>query len=255
MSDKKLSQTVLKTIEDQEIKPKSKLAFLLKDWVIWAVGAFAIFIGALAISVIIALIRNNDWDLYQEFGQSLPGFLLSTMPYIWIIVLGLFVLLAHYQIQHTKHGYRYPIYALVLVIVGMSSVFGVLFYQVGVGQAVNHRLNEGSSIYRQFMDKKADRWAHPEEGFLFGEVKQLVDEHHFEVLDFDGGEWNVSTLETLDESRFQIEEGIRLRILGEKIGEGQFEAERLLPWDIREKGKERLRQHFSERRFHPLRNR
>lgn len=260
MSEQRLSDSVLQIIEQKEIKPKSKWSFLLKNWVIWIVGILAVLIGALAISIVIAVLRSNDWDIYREFGQSLPRFFLSTMPYLWLIILGLFILIANYQIQHTKHGYRYPILVIALILIGVSAVLGTLFYGVGVGHALNHRLNEESPLYRQFVDKKADRWAHPEAGFLFGEVQDIVDNSEFAVRDFDGKKWNVTDNTVSENPRIKIEEGIRLRLIGEKTGDAEFEAKRILPWDIREKGKQRLQQHIRdkiniERRIPPLRTR
>ena len=84
-----ISRDVLKTIEEKHIKPKPRWTFLLKDYAIWILGAFSLIVGSLAFSVIIYMLKNNDWEVYRHLSGSLPGFVVITMPYFWLIFLAI----------------------------------------------------------------------------------------------------------------------------------------------------------------------
>jgi hypothetical protein len=239
-----LSDSILQKIEDGAIQPKSKWSFLLKEYSLWGLGLLSILIGSLAVSIIYFLLRNNDWDIYEQLTDEPLGFVLGSMPYIWLIILAGFILLAHYQVQHTKHGYKYPLSAMILFIVGASTFGGAVLAKAGMGKIVHTQLSEHSLLYREHVDPKFKRWAHPGEGRLAGEVKEL-EEQSLKLEDDTGKSWDVlfPTEPLLHE--FIPELGERIRVLGDPIDEETIQAKQILPWDIdrkrlREAGEKRL---------------
>jgi len=118
MNDKNISQKVLEAIKNQKIVPKPKWTFLLKENLMWAFGIASLIVGGLAFAVIIHMVRNNDWDVYQDISGGLLQFILLTLPYFWIVFLALFIFIAHsiFQIQflillpaHALHPIFHPL--------------------------------------------------------------------------------------------------------------------------------------------------
>jgi hypothetical protein len=57
----KFESSILSEIKEKGIKPKARWTFLLNDYLVWATGFLSLVFGAIAFSVIIYMIRNNDW--------------------------------------------------------------------------------------------------------------------------------------------------------------------------------------------------
>ena len=115
--DKNFDSNILERIKEDNLKPKPKWTFLFKDSVIWFFGALSLVFGALGVSVIIYLLKNNDWSLYNKLSGSFLEFILLTMPYFWILFLAIFILVIKYNIQHTKKGYKYSLPIIVFSII------------------------------------------------------------------------------------------------------------------------------------------
>ena len=100
------SKNILDKIKENKITPKPKWQFRLEQVGIWALAVLSLIIGAKAFAVIIFRLVNNDWEIREHLGRSLLNHALLTLPYLWIIVMVLFILLAYYNARHTKKGYR-----------------------------------------------------------------------------------------------------------------------------------------------------
>lgn len=243
-----LSQKILQTIEDKQMKPKPKWHFLLKNWVFWILGIGAVFIGALSFAVIVFIVKNNDWDFYAYTHIHLVKFIFLTLPYLWVLIVVGLIALAQYQIKHTTHGYRYPLKYLLGVIMGCSVLFGLGFYQFGFGQTIDEKFVRQIPLYREMIHRRELRWEHPEEGRLAGTVREITSEELF-LEDFSGKTWQVFyTQETSMPPFFEIEPNDRLRIFGKQQAENQFYAERLGPWLLREKKPQFLKRFLFERK-------
>ena len=83
MTEENIAKKVLEQIKSKGILPKPRWRFLLKDYLIWLFFGLTIIVGSLASSIIIFMVRSNDWDLYNRL--HLP-FFLKTLPYFWIII-------------------------------------------------------------------------------------------------------------------------------------------------------------------------
>ena len=82
-----LSKNVLKKIKEDKIEPKPKWIFSLRDLAFWAIFAISLVLGSISTSLIIFILRSNDWDLYKRLGHGLFKFVLITLPYFWLIFL------------------------------------------------------------------------------------------------------------------------------------------------------------------------
>lgn len=259
---KDLSQKILHQIEEKQIAPKSKWSFLLKDWLVWVFSFISVLIGAIAVAVMIFIVRNNDFAIYQELGLGTGGMVLRSLPYIWFVFFAAFIVVAHYNFRHTKEGYKFKLSTIIAGTFLASVVLGTGFYWIGLGRLVDDRLASMAAPYRQFVHPEHARWLQPEEGLLSGRVGDIENEHHFILIDKTGKEWRIIVLPNAIPPQLQsvltIETDEELRLFGRPIGVDSFEAKRVFPWDVN--GREQrflqtLRKPLdaNERRIIPLR--
>ena len=232
MTEENIAKKVLEQIKSKGILPKPRWRFLLKDYLIWLFFGLTIIVGSLASSIIIFMVRSNDWDLYNRL--HLP-FFLKTLPYFWIIILLVFVFLAYYNFKHTKSGYRHRFYVILLAAVFLSFFFGFIFHLLRGGEAVEYRFQRAMPFYRQVFSRpnfehRLQAWSQPELGLLMGEVISVETPDNFELEDFGGKFWTVFNNEGIIYRRpFTLKQGVRLRAIGEIIDESNFKAFEVRP--------------------------
>ncbi len=145
MKNKNISQEALKTIKDKKIKPKPKWEFLAKDYLIWFFSVLTVLVGGLAVSIIILIISH----------PGLRGRLfLLNIPYVWFLVLLVFLILAYYNFKKTKKGYQYNPYLIVVISVLISIIFGFVIFQLGQAEKAERVFYQKVPIYRQMMHRQ-----------------------------------------------------------------------------------------------------
>lgn len=229
MSPKNIVESVLDTIRKDHIQPRPKWEFMLKKYVIWALTALTLIVGSLAFAVIIYLVKNNDWDLYSQAPTNFPQFILLTLPYFWLIFLVLFVFLVYYNFRHTKKGYKYGFTLVIGATILLSIITGTLFYYLGFGQTIDQVFDERLPIYRELMKHRQIPWQRPEQGLIFGNVNNIYDDYHFELIDLNRHSWQViySPSDTLEPITFTP--GMRLKLFGRQTSPDNFEVEIIRP--------------------------
>lgn len=227
IEDKKFIQEILGKIKKEKIAPKPKWFFLLKNYVVWFLGFLSLLIGGIAFSVIIYLVRYNDWDIYEQLDENFISFILLTMPYFWILFLALFIYIVLYNIKHTKKGYRYSLPLILSGNIVVSMILGVLFYKIGISQALDDVLGENAPLYSKIINRQMDYWSQPKEGRLSGLVVDVVEGEKFTLVDFGQKEWNINN--KIDTGMMEIKLGAPIRVLGKMISDDIFEAEMVLP--------------------------
>lgn len=229
MTNKSISDIVLATIKKKHITLKPRWTFLLKDYFIWIISVLSLAVGSLAFSVIIFLVKNNDWDVYEYINDSLLQFIILSLPYFWIAFLIIFVLVAHYNFKHTKKGYRFKLHTIVISSVLLSIFFGAILYNIGVGQAIDEVFANKVPYYEKFFQTRKMRWLGVENGFLAGKITDITDKTKFRVVDMSGHTWDISVEKDAIMPLVDIKADNHIRMIGEKISEDQFRAERILP--------------------------
>ncbi|MFA5024640.1 MAG: hypothetical protein WC523_06860 [Patescibacteria group bacterium] len=222
-------QKILAKIKTDKLTPKPRWQFLLKNYVVWIFGAAALLIGAAAISVMIYLFIYNDWNLYEQTHKSFMEFFLLTLPYFWIIFLGLFIFIIYYNLKHTKRGYRYPLYLVILAPVAASLILGFSLYYLGVGEQIDDVLGRQAPFYDRFINRHVGFWSDPDEGRLIGLVVSPLDNNKFILVDRSGEEWLVSISRLPDRAASLVILGQPVKLLGQRETAAEFEADRILP--------------------------
>ena len=229
--DEKLSSK----LKAENIKPYPRWRFLLKDYVVVAAGTVSLLIGAVAVTVMIYLFRNNDWDLQVEMQPNFWKFLLLTLPYFWIIFLGIFIFIIYYNFRHVRRGYRYSAFTIVSGGVLASVILGSIFYSLGLGQKIDDVLGAQAPFYERIMNRQIGLWCQPEEGFLMGKIIESDIGNNFNILDLEGEEWQIITNNIMDSNRYNnipremLELGEAVHLLGEIVGDHQFQLKDIRP--------------------------
>lgn len=226
MEEKNITQEIFDKIKDT--KPKPRWQFLLKDYLIWLAACLALVISSLAFSVVIYMLINNDWDVYGRISSSLWEFIFLTLPYFWLLFLGMFILITYYNFKQTKKGYKYPLSKVFLVSLGLNVLLGVLLYNIGIGQAIDNAAARRVPFYKQIINPRWQIWSQTEDGFLGGVVRD-IDDQYIIIEDIEGNIWTIKHFNTTTPSFMRLEVGQPVRIIGQKIDSQNFEMHVMLP--------------------------
>lgn len=236
---------VLETIEEKEISPKPKWAFQARTVFLWTSVGLSVVTGGLAISVVVYLSVNGDWDVIARLPDR-ATFVIFTLPYAWALATALALVAAHFQYRRTKDAYRHRYGMTVLALLIATCVLGAIFYNTGVGQLFEARLHNVPG-YARIANPRASMWNMAKEGRLAGEVLELTGEMEIKLLDHTHKIWVVYITDETEMPVGILLPGRRVRVLGEYVGPMEFRASGVLPWLPHEADRlriERLRRVF-----------
>ncbi|MEA2112540.1 MAG: hypothetical protein U9P50_01035 [Patescibacteria group bacterium] len=204
MKENKLAEKIINKIKNEGVKPISRWKFVMKDSLFWGAFMASILIGGMAVSIILNTLLNNDWDLYMQLSGGLSKFIVITLPYFWLILLGIFVVIAYLNIQNTKKAYKHSFKVIIGGVILMSFLLGLTFYNLGLASSFDKRfIQKLPSRVHQIADPRLGVWQKPEEGFLVGEIQEF-DENNLSIVDFEGNLWEISLTSELKEYLFPI---------------------------------------------------
>jgi len=226
---KSFDEKILDKIEKEKIKPEPKWKFLLKDYFIWGTAILALVVGGLANSILIHQIRFGDLDIYPQLDRNLLGFIIVSIPYIWIILLAVLIVSAIYNFKHTKRGYKYnPVYIILGSII-LSFLLGGILNGIGIGRMLDENFEKNSVFYTRYIGGRHKPWLFPEKGFLGGVVVAVEDKNHFLVKDFASHIWKVQADEANITKSVKIEVDSAVRMVGRALEDDLFKAVQIMP--------------------------
>jgi len=228
MINNKFGNKLLNEIKKKKLTPKPKWHFLLKNYMIWGAGFTSLIIGGLAMSIIIYLLRYNDWNIYKQISNSLPGFILLTLPYFWVIFLAIFIFIIYYNFKHTKKGYRYSLPAILIISVISSILLGGLFFQIGLGKTIDNILGERAPFYDRIFNQHIRLWNVPEEGRLSGLVVAEPSVNEIILMDRESKQWQVFLQDARYPAELEIRVGQPIRLIGDQISDNEFLVKEVL---------------------------
>ena len=217
MKENKLAEKIINKIKKEGVKPTSHWKFVMKDSLFWGAFAVSILIGGMAISIILNTLLNNDWDLYMQLSGGLSKFIVITLPYFWLILLGIFIVIAYLNIQNTKKAYKHSFKFIVGGVILMSFLLGLTFYNLGLASSLDKRfIQKLPPNFHQMMDSRLGVWQKPEEGFLVGQI-QTLDGNVLRLKAFDGEIWEVGLSQELGEFllEFFSNSNEKIRVIGQ----------------------------------------
>lgn len=245
MENENLGDKVLRKIKEERIRPRPRWQFLLEDYFIWLFFLVSLILGAVAFCVALHIFFTNDWDLYIYLHTTLVGHVLNSIPFVWLAVLAVFILIAYYNFKYTKSGYRRETYFVVALSIAGSLILGVFLNSLGAGEKIEEAVAAEIPFYEKLTccSMRKDVWSQPQSGLLGGQIMDVSGEN-FELKDFNGTPWQIKEDDdTLEYEPLHIKTGEQVKIIGEKKGDNVFWAREIRPWKNKgavRKAKERL---------------
>lgn len=226
-----LSNKILQSIKDNKILPIPKWQILLRNRVIISLAIVGTVLGVISIAVLLHI-----WfSPFESTGQSGIFSLLENIPFLWIFVMILFMLIAYHNFIHTDGGYRWKTLKILIAAVACSIIVGMALFLGGIGRVINSSLLSTVPGYAQFGDLRGRRWMSVEAGRLAGRVISIQSTTSFILRDIYGEIWNVKVLPEEDSIQ-KVTTGSFVRILGDQESEGVFKASEIIEWEGRGKG-------------------
>ena len=216
-AQKTLRSSVYDRIECENICPHSRLFFLTQEYFIWAVWISSIFIGALAVAVSLFVLKYKQYAFYEATHENFSTFVIEALPYLWIAIFGLMAFVAVYNIRHTKHGYRYPLWQILGSSMALSLAGGVALQTFGFGYSVDHLLGQQMRMYGSQEKMEEKLWQNPHEGRLIGRMlhQSTVPTSTIIFTDDVGDRWHVDVSELSIDERDLLEAEKTVRLIGQ----------------------------------------
>lgn len=229
---KNLIQDTIKKIESQHIIPKQRWKYLIKKYGLWVLSISILILGALSFSVAFNNYNDLDRDLYLFMNQkSKFVYFLSLLPYFWIVLIGIFLTIAFWEIRKTETGYRYSWLKMMLITIGGIVIFGILSSLFGVGGSLNSKLTKDVPFYgKHIVVTKESQWTQPDKGFIAGKIISLS-KNELEIRDLRGKKWNI-----IIDNKTRVAPSVNLsreemiKIIGKMIADDNFGAQEIRPW-------------------------
>jgi len=228
---KNLIQETITKIEKQHLVPESRWKFLLKKYGLWLLFATGLILTAVSLIVAFDNASNLDWDLYLFMHQNRFAYILSILPYFWIILIVIFLATTFFEIRKTETGYRYSWAKILLITLGGIAVFGAFISIFGFGGRLNAKLTKKVPFYSQHLTvTKEAQWMQPAKGFLAGTILSISN-GKLEIKDLNDKKWNIDIDEkTLIKPSVDISKDEMVKLIGEEITENNFKAFEIRPW-------------------------
>ncbi len=224
-----ISKCILDKIKKECIKPTPKWVFLLKNSVIWGIFAVSILLGSIAVSIIMFEVKDVDWAIYHQSNHGLAEFIVLAIPYFWVLLMGAFLYLAYHYFFHTKTGYRYSVFGIFGLSLLASGLIGSAFYATGFSERMEE-LFVKIPHYEALHYGKRFLWHRPDHGFLAGTILQVDDGTVLILQDLSSHPWWVDILKAKIRQDMMLQEGLRVKMIGEMMDEGHFKADMIAPW-------------------------
>lgn len=203
-------------IEGEGIYPRPKSFYTRHEVMVWGLWAISVIIGALAVAVMLYAFVHHQFALYEATHESFGTFLIDALPYLWISAFALMAVVAVYNLRHTKHGYRYPVWQIVVSSLVLSVAGGTALHFLGFGYVVDHALGQGMSQYPSQAKLETRLWQNPDQGRLLGRVTRQMQPPSLltTFTDVDGLKWMLDTSELSKEEQELLFSEKNIKLVG-----------------------------------------
>lgn len=168
-----LRQKTLEKIQEKHVTPIPQWQFLLRGYGLWVVSGILVILGSLGVASILYIITKNDWDIYSEIHESKLTHIISTLPYLWLALFAIMLVLLYIDLKHTKHGYKYSGITIVLATFAASVVIGTGLHAAGLGQRLDTAIRETAPRQAHFFNPRLRGLSSPEDGVIMGRISEI----------------------------------------------------------------------------------
>lgn len=231
-----MSDVVKKTLEKikkDHLEPESRWNFLMQNFSRWLFAWIFIALGAIAISVVYYLVGQLDWDLPQVIGRNYFLYALAILPYFWLVILILFLVVSFWGIRKTERGYRFSRLKVVSITALSFVLLGLFFYFLGLSKQANNLVIKNVPQFIHHTVTKETQWMQPGQGLLAGKIIE-IGKDEFQLEDLRKKNWAVNfNEETIIRPAVNLSPGEMIKIIGNQKTDNLFEAKEVRPWEGR----------------------
>jgi len=232
-AESSLPSVVLGRIEKESLSPRARWQFLAIDCVIWGAWLVTVVLGAMSVAVLLYMGGYAWFALYEATHPNSWTFFFDILPYIWISMFVCMGILAYFNMRHTKRGYKYPLWWMVVSSVVLSVIGGIALHMLGIGYMIDTQMDKTMPNYVSLEHSEAQVWQHPAEGRLLGVFSTMDEKDELYVFtDTNTQQWSIQTIELRVADRELLSSGSTVRVLGTITDEvqGLFHACGVFPW-------------------------
>lgn len=226
-----LSDSVLQKIKNEHIQPHSRSYFVFRTASLIGGGILFFVLGALASAIIFHFLNFNE---ALDFVMDSPARFLKLfwigLPLVWLILIIVGGGLALHFSRKTKKGYKISLLVWAAIIFVPQVVAGFFLEQSQIGETADEIMATHMSFYKSIRQRRHELWSQSGEGFLAGTIVKIEDDKIFILDDLHEQEWKVDYSESKYRREEILTEGKKVKMIGEKISENEFKAERIGPW-------------------------
>jgi len=219
-----IKDKLLDKIKETDLKPRDKWQFEVKNIVFWTLFVVSILIGGLAVSIIYHLMIMSP--IHELHDVAWWHKLFMFIPIFWLVLLGVFIYSAFVNVTHTKSGYKFNHYLIVVIGILGSLILSFAFMSAGLNEMVEEQAFDHLPGYKQMQLHQYSVWMNPEQGRLLG-IIETKDGDFFELRAIDRSLWEIRAENKIIQI---IRPGMRVKIMGKMIDQDRFEAESIAPW-------------------------
>ncbi|MEN8224480.1 MAG: hypothetical protein ABFS05_03885 [Bacteroidota bacterium] len=223
------SDNFMSRIKNEKITPIPKWRFTYKNTILWSVIFFATILGAVAFSIILFAVQQIEFNLIMHMAHSSFEMWLALLPFLWIISLIVFLLVSIFGLRKTRKGYKFSVQRIIIGSAVLSILLGTVFFIGGGAKWLENAFAVNVSIYESVKEKKARMWSAPEEGYLSGMIHNVSDSS-IQLLDFNENTWTIDMMDAKISRMVSLEEGEKIKIIGNITEPYHFRAEEIRPW-------------------------
>lgn len=220
---------LLNTMKTQNIKPKPKWQFTLKNALIVGGVIVSVVFGALAFSVVLFSIQQLGFDLIAHMSHTTFEFFLGILPFLWIGAMLIFLFLAMLSVRNSSKGYKFSPVRLLIYNSTFSVLLGVVFFISGGAGWLETSFETNIEFYKSVEEKKVDMWSMPESGYLSGTITSVHDST-LVLIDFQEKQWQIDFAGAFIPKVITIEIGEKIKLTGKITREQAFKASDIRPW-------------------------
>jgi len=229
-----LKASLLKQIEQEKVVPRSRLFFRCQECFVWTLWLLSVLVGALAVAISLFVVTHHQYALYEATHDNFLTFMVSVLPYLWIIIFATMVGVAVYNMRHTKRGYRYSIVTILASSIVLSFAAGSTMQYFGLGYSLDSLFGKQMSMYMSQAKIEKQLWQAPHDGRLIGQQVLATTAPTTTVIfqDSAGDRWvlNVSELTSMDLYLLGSEQTVRLLGTASDSTAKHFHACGVFPW-------------------------
>lgn len=223
------SEHFIHRIKAENIKPIPKWRFRAKNGMLWSLVLLSIVIGAISFSIILFVIQQIEFNLISHMSHSRLEMWLALLPFLWIIMLIVFIMVSIFGLKKTRKGYKFPVSRVVGGNVIFSILLGTILFLGGGAGWLENTFEAQMDFYQGVEEMKEKIWSVPNEGYLSGTITELG-ETNIRITDHHNNSWLIDIKDANIFTLVEMEKGERIKLVGTVTGDGTFAASEVRPW-------------------------